>query len=56
MATDALRVGTGIFVSLMLLLAGWSLQLNHKLKIVGWVLVVLGVVGFMVILRFIANY
>jgi uncharacterized membrane protein len=56
MATDALRIVTGIFISIILLVLGWDLRVKPKLKIVGWMLVALSVLGLIVILRFIANY
>ena len=56
MPTDSLRVATGILISVILIVSGWDLRVKPKLKMVGWVLVTLGIFGLLVILRFIANY
>jgi hypothetical protein len=56
MPNDALRVAIGILLSTTLLLVGWEVRVNPKLKLMGWVLVALGILGLMEILVFIADY
>ncbi len=55
MQTDALKIGIGILMSIILLLVGWDFRVNPKLRLMGWVLVALGILGLLGILRFIAD-
>jgi len=43
-------------MSVILLLVGWEIRVNPKLKILGWTLIALGILGLLEILMFIANY